>query len=231
VFLNGAGCVIINLLFIEMEIITIITFIFVLVVLLFSIVIHELAHGSVAYSLGDPTAKYAGRLTLNPLKHLDPIGSVFLPIVLLLLALKTGSWIVIGWAKPVPVNPYNFKDKKYGDIKVSLAGPASNLLLAVFFGLILRFMPQEIFINNQGILLALSYIVSINIWLAIFNLIPIPPLDGSWVLFSFLPQRFQNIKVFLRQYGFAILMFLIIFGGLRWFWVISDFLFYLITGF
>lgn len=214
-----------------MEIITIITFIFVLVVLLFSIVIHELAHGSVAYSLGDPTAKYAGRLTLNPLKHLDPIGSVFLPIVLLLLALKTGSWIVIGWAKPVPVNPYNFKDKKYGDIKVSLAGPASNLLLAVFFGLILRFMPQEIFINNQGILLALSYIVSINIWLAIFNLIPIPPLDGSWVLFSFLPQRFQNIKVFLRQYGFAILMFLIIFGGLRWFWVISDFLFYLITGF
>jgi len=214
-----------------MEIITIITFIFVLVVLFFSVIIHELAHGSVAYSLGDPTAKYEGRLTLNPIKHIDPIGSIILPALLLILALKTGNWIIIGWAKPVPVNPYNFKDKKYGNLKVSLAGPMTNILLAIFFGLILRFLPKEIFINNQGILLALSYIVSINIWLAIFNLIPIPPLDGSWILFSFLPERFENIKMFLRQYGFAILMFLIIFGGLQWFWLISDFFFHIITGF
>ena len=213
-----------------MEIVAIITFIFVLTVLLFSVVIHELAHGSVAYSLGDPTAKYEGRLTLNPLKHLDPIGSIILPILLLILALKTGNWIIVGWAKPVPVNPYNFKDKKYGNIKVSLAGPGANILLAVFFGLILRFIPKEMLINNQGIFMALSYIVSINIWLAIFNLIPIPPLDGSWVLFSFLPERFQSIKIFLRQYGFTILMFLIIFGGLQWFWLISDFLFSIITG-
>ena len=146
-----------------MEIITIVTFIFILVVLLFSIVIHELAHGSVAYSLGDPTAKYAGRLTLNPLKHLDPVGSIILPILLLILALKTGNWIIVGWAKPVPINPYNFKDKKYGDIKVSLAGPLSNILLAIFFGLILRLIPKEIFMYNQGILIALSYIISINI--------------------------------------------------------------------
>lgn len=213
-----------------MELITIITFIFVLVILLFSVIIHELAHGSVAYSLGDPTAKYEGRLTLNPLKHLDPIGSVILPALLLILALKTGNWIIVGWAKPVPVNPYNYRDKKWGNIKVSLAGPLSNILLAVIFGLILRFLPVGIFANNEGILIALSYIVSINIWLAIFNLIPIPPLDGSWILFSLLPQKFDYIKLMLRQYGMIILMFLIMFGGLQWFWQISDYAFHIITG-
>ncbi len=199
--------------------------IFSLVVLLFSVIIHELAHGYVAYSLGDPTAKYEGRLTLNPLKHLDPFGSIILPLLLFI----AGSPFLFGWAKPVPVNPYNFTDKKYGEIKVSIAGPASNLALAVFFGLILRFIPNSIILSNQGIAIALSYIVAINIWLALFNLIPIPPLDGSWILFSFFPAGWQKTKIFLKQYGIVILVLLILFAGSLWF-SITSILFQLITG-
>src|SRR5574343_425811 len=114
--------------------------IFSLIVLLFSVIIHELAHGYVASSLGDPTAKYEGRLTLNPLKHLDPFGSIILPLLLFI----AGSPVLFGWAKPVPVNPYNFRDKKWGEIKVSIAGPLSNISLAIVFGLILRFLPASI---------------------------------------------------------------------------------------
>jgi len=177
--------------------------------------IHEIAHGSVAYSLGDHTAKNEGRLTLNPLKHIDLFGSIILPLLLFL----SSSPFLFGWAKPVPVNPYNFRDKKYGEIKVSIAGPASNLLLAIIFGLILRFVSNDLF----------SFIVYINIWLAIFNLIPVPPLDGSWILFSLLPARFERFKFFLKQYGIVILMALILFGGSFWF-SITNFIFQLITG-
>src|SRR3989344_3025740 len=99
--------------------------IFSLLVLLFSVIIHELAHGSIAYSLGDPTAKHEGRLTLNPLKHLDPFGSIALPVLLFI----SGSSILVGWAKPVPINPYNFKDQKWGTLKVSVAGPAANFAI------------------------------------------------------------------------------------------------------
>jgi Zn-dependent protease len=200
--------------------------IFSLVVLIFSVIIHELAHGCVAYSLGDPTAKYEGRLTLNPLKHLDFFGSIILPLLLFI----SGSPFLFGWAKPVPVNPYNFRDKKYGEIKVSIAGPASNLLVALFFGLILRFIPQDFIFANPGIPIALGFIVSINIWLAIFNLIPVPPLDGSWILFSLLPARFEYVKNFLRQYGIAILVLLILFGGSFWYDIVG-FIFRLITGY
>ena len=204
---------------------TIIVTIFSLVVLIFSVIIHELAHGYVAYSLGDPTAKYEGRLTLNPLKHLDPFGSIILPLLLFI----AGSPVLFGWAKPVPINPYNFKYQKYGEIKVSIAGPLSNLSLAVFFGLIMRFLPQNLLTANPGIAIAFTYIVAINIWLAIFNLIPIPPLDGSWVLFSFMPAGMENAKRFLKQYGIVILIFLILFMG--WLWSdITGFIFNLITG-
>lgn len=157
-----------------------------------------------AYSLGDPTAKDAGRLTLNPLKHLDPIGSVLLPAFLIW---RTGMGF--GWAKPVPVNPNNFKGK-FGEVKVALAGPFSNLLVALILGLALRAAIAFSFVN-QGLFTVLTFIVSINIFLALFNLIPIPPLDGSHVLFFFLPYSARGVKMFLGRYGFFLLIFLIFF--------------------
>lgn len=200
--------------------------IFSLVVLLFSVIIHELAHGYVAYSLGDPTAKYEGRLTLNPLKHLDPFGSVILPLLLFI----AGSSVLIGWAKPVPVNPYNLRDQKWGSLKVSIAGPLSNIALAIFFGLLIRIMPDTFINAVPGIFLIFSFVVQINIMLALFNLIPIPPLDGSWILFNVLPQGFEKVKLFLQQYGVFILIFLIFFGGLQGISTIVEGAFHLLTG-
>ena len=202
-------------------------YLFLIVILIFSIVIHEVSHGAVANYLGDPTAKYAGRLTLNPIKHLDPIGSVILPIFLVLMAKLTGGGIIFGWAKPVPINPYNFRDPKYGSAKVALAGPVSNLAIALFFGLALRFFPAISTIT--GLDLIFSYIVYINILLAVFNLLPIPPLDGSHILFTFLPPGLQNIKIFLSQFGLFILLF-IIFFFFRWLILIINLIFNLIVG-
>lgn len=195
---------------------------FILIVLFFSIVIHEIAHGSVALHLGDPTAKEAGRLTLNPLKHIDPVGTIFLPLILLILT--SGQGPVFGWAKPVPINPYNFRDKKWGIFKVSIAGPAMNFLLAVIFGLSIRF-----FALPEPLLILFSIITIYNFAWGIFNLVPFPPLDGSWILFSFLSERFSNVKFFLQQYGFFILLFFIFFG-LRWVFLLSQFLYSLVAG-
>ncbi len=197
--------------------------IFSLIVLFFSIMLHEIAHGSVALHLGDPTAKYAGRLTLNPLKHIDIFGTVILP--LLLLVLTAGQGPIIGWAKPVPVNPLNFSDKRWGELKVSIAGPATNFLVGIIFGLVLRFvsLPDQVF-------LLFSIIVIYNFAWGMFNLLPIPPLDGSHILFSFLPERFNRIRMVLAQYGFFILIFFIFFGGLGFvFWTASVF-YQLISG-
>ena len=197
--------------------------IFLIVILLFSVVIHEVSHGAVANYLGDPTAKYAGRLTLNPLKHIDPIGSILVPLFLVIIQ----SPFLVGWAKPVPINPYNFRDQKYGSAKVALAGPASNLAIAIFFGLILRFVP--IGGSASGLSFMFSYIVFINILLAVFNLIPVPPLAGHHILFSFLPYSLQSVKVFLTQYGTFILLF-ILFFLFRFIMPIITWIFTLIVG-
>ena len=188
------------------------TIVFVLIILLFSIVIHEVAHGSMAYHLGDPTAKYAGRLTLNPIPHIDPIGSIILPGMLILMSVALGGGgIIFGWAKPVPINPYNFRDQKYGEVKVALAGPGANLLLALVFGLVLRFLPDISAI--PGLYLMFSYIVFINVLLAFFNLLPVPPFDGSHVLFAFLPASYADgIKMFFAKYSLFLL--LILFWGI-----------------
>ncbi|KPJ73341.1 hypothetical protein AMJ48_01700 [Parcubacteria bacterium DG_74_1] len=199
-------------------------YIFLIAILIFSVVIHEVSHGAVANYLGDPTAKYAGRLTLNPIKHLDPIGSVLVPLFLVLMK----SPFLIGWAKPVPVNPYNFNDQKYGSAKVALAGPGANLAVALFFGLTLRFFPG--IAVTPSLVLIFSYIVFINILLAIFNLLPVPPLDGSHILFTFLPPRFERFKIFLGQFGIFVLLFLIFFL-FRYLFLIINLIFYLIVGY
>jgi len=191
--------------------------IFSLIILLFSIMLHEVAHGTVAYHLGDPTAKYEGRLTMNPLKHLDPFGSIILPLLLLLLTFGRGP--IFGWAKPVPINPYNFSDQKWGNLKVAVAGPLMNFIVALLFSLFCR-----ITIFPQGMLVIFSLIAIYNFAWGIFNLIPIPPLDGSWILFSFLPEKYNGIKIFLQRYGIFILLFLVFFClGFIFNWSVSLF--------
>lgn len=201
----------------------IIILLFSLVVLFFSVVIHELAHGYTALSLGDPTAKYEGRLTLNPLKHLDPFGSVILPLLLVLAR----SPILIGWAKPVPVNPYNFRDQKWGQLKVALAGPATNFAIAIIFGLLVRFFGFYLEIHFVNFLAIVSFY---NFLWAIFNLVPIPPLDGSWILFNFLPERFFQFKLAFQQYGSFILIFFIFFGGMKFLGIMAQIMFSFFTG-
>ena len=179
--------------------------IFYIVVILYSVTIHEVSHGLMANSLGDPTAKNLGRLTLNPIKHLDLFGSVILPFVLFV---TTG--FAFGYAKPVPYNPHNLNDRKYGPVKVAMAGPTSNFVLALLFGLILRFMP-DVFTTSLVPEL-FSRIVMINLVLGVFNMFPIPPLDGHWLLMTFLPPRLDALKVYIYKNSFILFpIFLIIF--------------------
>ena len=159
---------------------------FLYIVIVLSAIFHEYAHAWTAYQLGDSTAKDAGRLTLNPLPHLDPIGTVILPLFLLFT-----SGMFLGWAKPVPYNPYNLRDLKYGTLKVAIAGPLANLLIAAILGLILRFFSGAIFAYNADLPSFLGLIVYINIFLALFNLLPFPPLDGSKIFADLFPNQWR----------------------------------------
>ena len=182
--------------------------VFLIIVFLFSVVVHEVTHGYVADRLGDPTARLAGRLTLNPIKHLDMVGSIIVPLALILLP----GGFVFGWAKPVPYNPYHLKNPERDAALIAIAGPLSNLSIAAIFGTLVKI---SVVVTNPILLGAaplFATIVWINIILAVFNLVPIPPLDGSKVLFALLPQHSTNIKIFLQRYSLPILLFFIFFG-------------------
>jgi Zn-dependent protease len=169
------------------------------VVLLFSVIVHEVAHGYVALLNGDPTARMLGRITLNPVPHIDPIGTILLPLLLLI----SHAGILFGWAKPVPVNPLNYRNYRWGEFAVSAAGPVSNLALAAVFSVVLR-----LGLANPGLMQLAYFGVSINIFLALFNLIPIPPLDGSHILALFLPRELARLYDYLQPVGFVLILLL-----------------------
>lgn len=200
---------------------------FQIAVLIMSIVIHEVSHGYAASLLGDQTARYQGRLTLNPIKHLDPMGSFIVPA----LSYFLGGFI-IGWAKPVPYNPYNLRPGHWSEAKVAGAGPASNIITASIFGLVARFFPLAMETKLRITIAALSpdisiaqvatsqsdfffgaiiIVVFINIILAVFNLVPIPPLDGSKLLFALFPQKLQQFRLFFERYGLMLVLFFVFF--------------------
>ena len=182
-----------------------------LVILVFSAILHEVAHGLVAERLGDPTAKLSGRLTLNPRKHIDPFMSILLPLVLIL----SGSPVVFGAAKPVPVDPFNLRDGRKDIALVSLVGPLTNILIAVFAALILKVLRVSVPLDPNSFVFVYIYpvllmVTQINLLLAIFNLIPIPPLDGSKIFSLILPDKEAATYMSLGNVGFVIIFFLLL---------------------
>jgi Zn-dependent protease len=171
-----------------------------IVVLIFSAILHEIAHGLVAEKLGDPTARLLGRITLNPVPHIDPIMSLLLPMILIL----TGSPIIIGGAKPVPVDPFNLREPKKDMALVSMAGPLTNFLIAFIVALFYNFASP--FITDPFILRFIFLVVQLNLLLGIFNLLPIPPLDGSKVVAIFLPDETAEKFLSLGRYGLFIII-------------------------
>lgn len=198
-----------------------------IVIVILSIILHEVAHGYVANWLGDPTAKYAGRLTLNPLPHIDAIGSILIPG---LLVLSNASFLV-GWAKPVPINPYNLRYGKWGEALTAGAGPATNILIAIIFAMVVRFGGAVV--QTESVLIIVFSVIVANLSLAILNLIPIPPLDGSKIVAAFLPpslymqyRGLENLTYALGPFGLLIAL-VIIFNVLSPF--ISQVVFFLFT--
>ena len=198
---------------------------FFLVILIFSIIIHEVSHGYVAEMLGDKTARLAGRLTLNPAPHIDPIGSILVPAVMLL---GSAGQFAFGWAKPVPFNPYNLRNVRWGTLAVSIAGVVANLLIAIIFGLLIRFH-QEFGITSFSFLQIIATIVQLNLVLAVFNMIPVPPLDGAKVLFTLLPQRFQYIHDYMERNWIVFIIMVLVLAQFI-IWPIVSVLFKVITG-
>ncbi len=197
--------------------------IFYVAVLVMSIVIHEVSHGFMAEYFGDSTARFAGRLTLNPLKHLDLFGSIFLPLFLVL----SNSHFLFGWAKPVPYNPDNLSSKKWGTIAVAGAGVLANFCMAVIFGIIIRLTAGASL--PEGFYFITSLIVIVNLALGIFNLVPIPPLDGSKILFSLLPSSFSSFLFKFEQYSLILLILFIVFFA-EYLSPILAFAFHFLTG-
>lgn len=205
-----------------------------ILILIFSIIVHEYGHAWMANKLGDSTAKDIGRLTLNPIPHIDLFGSIILPLFFVL----SGTGFILAWAKPVPYNPFNIRDKKYGDLKVAISGPASNIILAIFFGLLARFLPMAASLKknifsaylmgdfnfvssaisanfvNTIFLMAIIFCF-LNLLLAFFNLIPVPPLDGSKILANFLPDNLKFKFFSVEKYGMFLILFLLMFGFFR----------------
>ncbi len=200
-------------------------FIFSLIVLLFSVIIHEVSHGYAALFLGDRTAEYEGRLTLNPIPHIDMVGTIILPALSLMLP---GS-LLFGWAKPVPYNPYNLKNPRRDEAIIALAGPLSNFLLALIFGLFIRFYLVPNALINDGIGVICLVIVLVNLTLMIFNLIPMPPLDGSKIITALLPDMWMKVRTKVEQFGFlGVIIFLIFLW--QFFEPLIPWLFGVITG-
>lgn len=182
--------------------------IFLYLVIVISAVFHEYAHGWMAKRLGDLTAERAGRLTLNPLAHIDIWGTVIIPLFLVFT-----SGIFIGWAKPVPYNPYNLSDQRYGNLKVAIAGPVTNILIALILGAVIRIAPlfsNTLTFMTPQVIGLLVFVVLINIYLALFNLIPVPPLDGSKVLGDLWPSYWKSVDGF-GMFGILIALFLAFF--------------------
>ena len=183
---------------------------FQLTAFIFSVIIHEVSHGVVALLLGDTTAKDAGRLTLNPLRHVELFGSFLLPLMLYFFSNGT---VIFGWAKPVPYNPWRLRNPDRDSGFIALAGPVSNLVVAIVFGLFIRILGATLNPANFATLFVLLHlIVFINVLLAIFNLVPLPPLDGSKVLFALLPRSYDHVRIFLEKYGIVLLIGFIMVG-------------------